>query len=90
MPNGRRAALEEQLNFAAYERCKSRRCSAVRNVRNVTPAMLCSNSPARWIEVPVPPEPKLIVPGFAFAYLMSSETDPPADHVGEQDVRCLG
>src|SRR5678815_6159890 len=38
--------------------------------------MLCSNSPARWMEVPVPPEPKLIAPGFAFAYLMSSETDP--------------
>src|SRR6478735_11645225 len=32
MPNGRRAAIEEQLNFAANERCKSRRCSTIRNV----------------------------------------------------------
>ena len=33
-----------------------------------------NSSPARWIEVPLPLEAMLSLPGLAFAYLMKSAT----------------
>ncbi len=36
--------------------------------------MLLNSSPARWIEVPLPLDAMLILPGLALAYLMKSGT----------------
>src|SRR5258708_13145472 len=33
---------------------------------------MLKSSPARWLEVPLPPEPKFISPGFVFASRMNS------------------
>ena len=38
------------------------------------PAMVLKSSPARWPALPVLPEPKFSLPGFAFAYAMNSRT----------------
>jgi hypothetical protein len=32
-----------------------------------TPAMILNSSPERWFELPMPEEPKMSLPGFAFA-----------------------
>ena len=37
--------------------------------------MRLNSSPARWGEVPMPDEPKVIVPRFALAKSMNSRTD---------------
>src|SRR4029079_7266367 len=40
-----------------------------------TPVIVLNSSPDRWIDVPLPDDAKLSLPGFAFAYAISSCTD---------------
>ena len=41
----------------------------------LTPAMTLNSSPARWLEPPLPAEPKLSAPGLALASAISSWID---------------
>jgi hypothetical protein len=61
----RRDADEHEMHVAAQHVLHRQVHALVRDVHQLRPATRLNSSPARWFEVPAPPEPKLSAPGFA-------------------------
>src|SRR5262249_18508968 len=62
---------DEIRNRAQHQDCES---TWLGSCTRSTPVIILNSSPATCCEVPLPPEPMLILPGLALAYAMNSGT----------------